>query len=224
MQTSDGNMPVRFEARKWREPIDTTREERDPETHEYRDVPLHLPAEWAVYDIESGVRMDYSKSEEAAKATAEKWNADKMPEGIRNKAESARDLRKLLNPGDEVKTILRSVSRSGMSRRISLVIARDNEVIDISWDTARVMGDNVKQGGKYVQDAGLAVGGCGMDMGFHVVYTLSRILFPDGFVCSGESCKSNDHFNDHSPEMRRAAFKGQRHTGDGGYALNHRWL
>jgi hypothetical protein len=29
---------------------------------------------------------------------------------------------------------------------------------------------------------GLVVGGCGMDMGFHAVYTLSRILYNDGYA------------------------------------------
>ena len=42
----------------------------------------------------------------------------------------------------------------------------------------------------------IRVGGCGMDMGFHVVYNLSRALYRDGrFVCMGEDCPSNDHSN-----------------------------
>jgi hypothetical protein len=183
-----------------------------------------VPASWAVYAIDSGVRMDYSKDEEAAKKTAEKWNAGNVPEVMKMKAESAHDLLELLKPGDTVKTILRHCSRSGMSRRISLVIARDSEVTDITWDAARVMGDPIKQGGKYVQAAGLVVGGCGMDMGFHVVYNLGRYLWPDGFVCPGETCQSNDHSNNHGEEWRRKNFKGQRHTGDGGYALKQAWL
>ena len=31
------------------------------------------------------------------------------------------------------------------------------------------------------KDGSLIVGGCGMDMGFHTVYCLSRALFPKGF-------------------------------------------
>lgn len=63
-----------------------------------------------------------------------------------------------------------------------------------------------------------------MDMGFNLVYNLSRTLFPDGFICSGESCRSNDHFNDRSKGMRPENFAGKRHTGDGGYALRQEWL
>ena len=56
-----------------------------------------------------------------------------------------------------------------------------------------------------------------MDMGFHLVYELSRALYPAGFVCSGDKCNSNDHSNgdrDHSPHQHQ----------DGGYALRCRWI
>jgi len=215
-KTSDAGTPaVRFEARKWQDAYKGTDFDDKPES----------PERWAVYAVDSGVRMAYSKSKEAAKTTAEKWNSGKVPEKIANKAESAADLRKLLKPGDVVKTILRNVSRSGMSRRISMVIARGDEVEDITWDAARVMEDSVKQGGKYVQDAGMVVGGCGMDMGFHIVYSLSRILFPDGFMCCG---KGDEHYkgrcpsNDHSNGDRN--YRPHKHTGDGGYALRQQWL
>lgn len=95
--------------------------------------------------------------------------------------ESIETLRKMLKPGDTVYTKVNSVSRSGMSRRISLYVARANEIKDITWDVARAFGDPIKQRGEYVQDAGLWVGGYGMDMCFHTVYNLGRTLFPDGF-------------------------------------------
>jgi hypothetical protein len=132
-------------------------------------------------------------------------------------------LRELLKPGDTVYTILRHVSRSGMCRRISLLIGEGKAVRDISWDVAYATGDPVKNRAGYVQDVGIEVGGCGMDMGFNLVYNLSRVLFPEGYVCTGESCGSNDHRNDHSEAMRRKNFVGKMHTGDGGYALHHRW-
>lgn len=124
-----------------------------------------------------------------------------------------------------------------MMRRITVAVGRGNEIKDISWEAARVMGDPIKQGGKYVQDAGLAVSGCGMDMGFHVVSTLSAILFPDGFGCIGRPegdavmnangervwCPSNDHTNgDRDYRLYR---QGRRHWhSSGDYALVHRWL
>lgn len=249
MKTSDAAVSaVRFEARMWREASTGTQEVRNPETGVWSDVPTAHPAEWAVYATDSSVRMDYASSEEEARAVAAKWNGGKVPALVQAKAESVADLRKLLQPGDTVSTILRSVSRSGMSRRISLVIARENEVVDITWDAARAMGDNVKQGGKYVQDAGMVVNGCGMDMGWNLVYNLSATLFPDGFAPSEVGIRPADgkrvnvnigRGKDAGPmthaEMNVFMLKGWSFPGgrngnasgwdnNGGYALKQRWL
>lgn len=37
--------------------------------------------------------------------------------------------------------------------------------------------------------------GCGMDMGFSLVYDLGRVLFRDNFRCIGKGCPSSDHDN-----------------------------
>ncbi len=139
-----------------------------------------------------------------------------------NQAESIIKLRELLPPGSIVRTILRHVSRSGMNRRVRLVICADGDTKDISWIVAHALGDPIKNRAGWVQDVGIEVGGCGMDVGFELVYNLGRVLYPKGFVCCGERCQSNDHFND--PKCKRDTFKGQMHTGDGGYALRHEWL
>jgi hypothetical protein len=34
-----------------------------------------------------------------------------------------------------------------------------------------------------------------MDMGFHMVHTLELVLYPTGFGCIGEDCRSSAHFN-----------------------------
>ena len=112
-------------------------------------------------------------------------------------------LLKRLKPGDKVYTILRHVSRSGMMRRISPVIIRHNEPLDISYQVARL---GVWQ--RRYPHEGLIVSGCGMDMGFHVVYELSRILFPDGFKVEGVGRNGDTSGWDK----------------DGGYALNQGWL
>lgn len=76
--------------------------------------------------------------------------------------------------GAKVYTILRHVSASGMSRDISLVIAQGEEIIDITYYAAHAMGDKVKESkGHRV----IKVHGAGMDMGFHLVYNLSSVLF-----------------------------------------------
>lgn len=131
------------------------------------------------------------------------------------RAEALKTLREWLQPGDTVRTILRHVSRSGMQRAISLVATVDNEPFDITWLAARAMRDRIDQ-----NHGGIVVGGCGMDMGFHLVYNLSRTLFPDGYACTGESCPGNDHSN--PPHPARVA--GSMTHGDGGYALRQRWL
>jgi hypothetical protein len=79
-----------------------------------------------------------------------------------------------LKEGDKVYTILRSVSTSGMTRNISLVIAQGDEIIDITYYAAHAMGDKVSESKGH---HAIRVNGCGMDMGFHLVYNLSSVLF-----------------------------------------------
>ena len=88
--------------------------------------------------------------------------------------EAITQLRAMVNPGDTVYTILRSVSRSGMSRHISTIINdKQDGPYDVSYLVARAAGY------RRADDGGLVVQGGGMDMGFDVVYQLGRVLFPD---------------------------------------------
>src|SRR5690242_7664671 len=98
-------------------------------------------------------------------------------------------LRGWIKPGQTVYTILRNVSRSGMSREIGIVLLEDGVDRHPNYMVGKALGYRV---GK--RD-GLIVGGCGMDMGFHVVYHLARTLWPTGFGCIGKGCRSNDHIN-----------------------------
>lgn len=132
-------------------------------------------------------------------------------------AQAARDearvrLRKELKPGDTVHTVLRHVSCSGMMRYISPVIVRnDGSIWHPDWLVATALDWAV------APDRGIKVRGCGIDMGFELVYVLSQALFPDGFECPGEHCHSNDHTNgdrDYAPH----------HHSDGGYALAQTWI
>ena len=136
-------------------------------------------------------------------------------------------LREILKPGDEIHTVLRHCSRSGMSRSISLIIARDGAPEDITYWAARALGDRIDQ-----RRGGIVVGGCGMDMGFHLVYSLSRRLFPDGFgTPSAEKPHKRANDPQHAAAMIEAGhkFRGRNcdasgWDNDGGYALKHRWL
>lgn len=115
------------------------------------------------------------------------------------------NLRKWLAPGDTVYTILRHVSSSGMSRDISLVTLSTDEkgapfIRHLDYSAGIVLGYT-----RQTRREGLRVGGCGMDMGFHLVYSLGEMLWPNGTD---------------KPHGRR---NGEPDSA-GGYALRHSWL
>lgn len=134
------------------------------------------------------------------------------------KAEAFKHLAEIIKPGDTIYTSVTHISRSGMSRNIQAFVIRDNQPQNVSGWVARVIDHPCDRG-----EMSVKMGGCGMDMGFALVYALSSALFRDGFSCIGEGkahgerCPSNDHSNgdrDYKPHTHR----------DGGYALRHRWL
>lgn len=117
-----------------------------------------------------------------------------MPYTEREKQEAAEALRKLLPAGSCVYSIVRSVSRSGMSRRMSFVVPtnearltgkletretgkptiyhyENNLIIPLTLDIARVLGYRFN-----ADDNSITVRGCGMDMGWHIVSSLARAL------------------------------------------------
>ncbi len=85
-----------------------------------------------------------------------------------------RELKKLIKPGSTVYTILRNVSRDGMSRQIDTVIVRKGKIQNIT----QLVGDaTYTRIGKH---GSLVVGGYGMDMGFAVTYDLGCFMWPKG--------------------------------------------
>ena len=142
----------------------------------------------------------------------------KKQQAVNERNEAIERLHEWIKPGDTVYCILRHRSSSGMSRRISFAVSRDGSIVSIDWLIARALNYQIHEHG------GLKVSGCGMDMGFHVVYNLSRTMFRDGFTCIGQKpedrrryCPSNDHSNgarDYTPH---------NHS-DGGYALRSEWI
>ena len=87
------------------------------------------------------------------------------------KDQALKTLRKYCKPGTTVYTILRHVSKSGMSRCIDLYVYRNNEPIRLSHYAATVLGEALDR-----RWEGIRISGCGMDMGFELVYQLSRAL------------------------------------------------
>jgi len=87
-----------------------------------------------------------------------------------------RRLREILAGQDNptIYTVLRHVSSSGMSRDISLKTVENGELVDITFTAAQALGDKSKhKDGRSV----IRVSGCGMDMGFHLVYSLSSVIY-----------------------------------------------
>lgn len=153
----------------------------------------------------------------------------KASEKAARKAESLTYLRKLLKPGDTVYTVLRHVSRSGMSRRIDLYKMSKDGPIWITGPVGRALDYNE---GK---DGGLVVGGCGMDMGFHLVHSLGYALFGE-LAAKGTGAKANrlraklravtGHYmmqggRTEEPDPTKPAGEW---FGAAGYALKHQWM
>ena len=102
-------------------------------------------------------------------------------------------LREWLKPGDTVYTVMRHRSESGMMRAISALGIEGSKIADYTGNVAHALD------WRYHRDhGGVVVNGCGMDMGFHLVYALSATMFPEGFGCIGDGaprCPGNDHSN-----------------------------
>lgn len=103
---------------------------------------------------------------------------------------SSPDIRRDRDGKPVVYTILRHVSRSGMLRHLDLFMIHNGEPVMITHRVALALDWSVTDRGY------LKVTGCGMDMGFHVVYSLARTVMT-------------------LPEGSR---------GDRGYLLSQRWL
>jgi hypothetical protein len=116
-------------------------------------------------------------------------------------------LREVLKPGSEVYTTVKQVAKSGMSRTMTLHIVQDGRICGVTYSAAVVLGEPQQK------DGSIRVHGCGMDMGFEVVYRLSRRLFPDGF-------KPRDAGKDYG----RNGTSADDIDKDGGYALKQRWM
>lgn len=81
-------------------------------------------------------------------------------------------LREVLKPGDTVYTIVRRVGRTGMSRDITPLTFRNGEPFYLGRLAAEALGWSIGD-----KDHGVRINGCGMDMSFHLVYTLAATIF-----------------------------------------------
>ena len=104
-----------------------------------------------------------------------------------------------IKPNDTIYTIVKHRSNSGVSRDIGVYRIVEGKLQDISYFVSKILGWSLAKNG------GVKVSGCGMDIGFHLVYSLSWALFPDGTI---------------EPHGIR---NGEPDT-NGGYALKQVWL
>jgi len=78
--------------------------------------------------------------------------------------------------GSTAHTTVVHVARSGMSRHIKVFAITGERILNISNHVADYLD------WRYTNKEAVFVGGCGMDMGFHLIYTLSRRLYDDGYA------------------------------------------
>ena len=110
-----------------------------------------------------------------------KLSTKQMKGKTMTKEEAIKRLKEVIKKGDTLYTQLNHVSQSGMTRHISVRQIKNNYPLDwtrlvsvaLDWKEAK------NRFGGY---NGIKVGGCGMDMGFHLIYTLSSVLYDDGYA------------------------------------------
>ncbi len=108
--------------------------------------------------------------------SGEDWQQLSQAKGRELEKQQAIDsLKNIFNlmPSDKrvIYCVLRSVSKSGMSRVIDFYTIENNKPQYLSGLIRMALGYRMAKNG------GLVIGGCGMDMGFHVVYTVASVIY-----------------------------------------------
>ena len=112
-------------------------------------------------------------------------------EKIKQQEDNIAFLKKVFKNKKEAYTILSHVSASGMSRCIKVIALYKGRPLNLSWHVAKALDYKLSP-----THGGVKVSGCGMDMGFNLVYILSRALYA----------------------------RTSKTRADGGYKLQHNWL
>jgi|TARA_A100000172_G_scaffold67001_1_gene46695 hypothetical protein len=90
-----------------------------------------------------------------------------------NKKEAIDTLKKYIKRGDTIYTTVTHVTRTGMTRDIKVRQIKRNRPLNWTYHVANAL--EYKQ-----KNNGVRIGGCGMDMGFALVYNLATVLYKDG--------------------------------------------
>ena len=94
-----------------------------------------------------------------------------------NKEEAIEKLKEAIKEGDTLYTQVKHVSKSGMTRHIAVRFIKDDYPYDYTYLVAKAL-----DWGYSDKNHGVKVGGCGMDMGFHLINSLSYTLYDDGYA------------------------------------------
>ena len=100
-----------------------------------------------------------------------------MTKKEKEKLQAIEHLKEHIKAGDTIFTKIEKVSTSGMYRNIKVITIRDNNPSYWSYYVAKALNWSYKD-----KTNSVGVGGCGMDMGFHLIYKLSYTLFGDGYA------------------------------------------
>jgi hypothetical protein len=111
-----------------------------------------------------------------------------------------REIRKYVRPHTVVYTVLRRVNLFGTARWMDVFVMHRNRPLRLTYYVATLL--DYQQSAK---DCSMYVKGCGMDMGWHVVYSLGCALWPKGT---------------RKPHGERNGVPDSY----GGYAFKHLWL
>jgi len=96
----------------------------------------------------------------------------KQSERNTERDEAIKQLREWIPRSSTIYTILRHRSASGMTRVIGLVVFKDGQDIHPNYSASKALGWALDKNRE-----GIRVSGCGMDMGHHLVYSLSQLLY-----------------------------------------------
>jgi len=92
-----------------------------------------------------------------------------------NKTEAINRLKEVIKKGDTLHTQLTHVSQSGMMRHIKVRQLKNSTALD--WSRLVSIALDWKEAkNRFGGYNGIKVGGCGMDMGFHVILSIDKLL------------------------------------------------
>ena len=91
-----------------------------------------------------------------------------------------KDLERLLKDwfpkGSTAYTTVVHVAQSGMSRHIKVFAISGERIQNVSYYVSKLLD------WRLTKNDAVFVSGCGMDMGFHLIYVLARVLYDDGYA------------------------------------------